>query len=119
MFSNRQEPQLSNSKFRRDRNEIFAEILKLCMEPTAKTHIMYKTNISYGTLLKFLKQLEDFDFLNLVKSTRKYATTPKGQEYLTKWATLQELIDAQAKRNRQRTKTTDKHLFPTISRNTS
>jgi predicted transcriptional regulator len=104
MFSHRQEPKLSNPKLRRDRNEIFAEILKLCMKPTAKTHIMYKTNISYGTLLKFLKQLEDFDFLTLVKSTRKYATTPKGQEYLTRWGALQELIEAQAKWNRQRTK---------------
>jgi predicted transcriptional regulator len=101
MFSRWQEPKLSNPKLRRDRNEIFAEILKLCMEPTAKTHIMYKTNISYGTLLKLLKQLEDFDFINLIKNARKYVTTPKGREYLRKWEALQELIDAQAKRNRQ------------------
>jgi predicted transcriptional regulator len=84
----------SNLKVKRDRNEIFVEILKLCTKPTAKTHIMYQTNISYDTLLKLLKHLQNFELLTLEKGARKYATTCKGQEYITRWQALQELLEA-------------------------
>jgi predicted transcriptional regulator len=85
---------MSNLKVKRDRNEIFAQILKLCVKPTAKTHIMYQTNISYDTLLKLLKQLQNFGLLILEKGKRKYATTCKGQKYITRYAALQELLEA-------------------------
>ena len=81
-------------KVKRDRNEIFAQILKLCVKPTPKTRIMYQTNISYDNLLKLLKQLENYGLLILEKDSRKYATTCKGQEYITRWAALQELLEA-------------------------
>jgi predicted transcriptional regulator len=85
---------MSDLKGKRDRNEIFSEILELCRKPTAKTHIMYKTNISYAALLKLLKQLQKLELLILEKSSKKYATTDKGQEYIARWVTLQELLEA-------------------------
>jgi predicted transcriptional regulator len=82
-----------NSKVKRDRTEIFAQILKLCAKPTVKTRIMYQTNLSYNTLLTILKQLRNFGLLTLDKRTRKYETTCKGLEYITRWTAVQELLE--------------------------
>lgn len=76
----------------RDRTEIYAQILKVCVKPTVKTRIMYQTNLSYEVLLAILKQLQNFELLTLDKDRRKYVTTGKGQEYLARWAAIQELI---------------------------
>jgi predicted transcriptional regulator len=81
-----------NPKVKRDRTEIFAQILKLCAKPTVKTRIMYKTNLSYNVLLEILKQLQTLELLTLDKAIKKYVTTGKGQEYLAKWSAVQELL---------------------------
>jgi predicted transcriptional regulator len=86
---------MSDLKAKRYRNEILSEILELCREPTAKTRITYKTNISYAALLKLLKQLQKFELLTIEKSSKKYATTDKGKEYISRWTALQELLSIQ------------------------
>jgi predicted transcriptional regulator len=77
---------------RRGHLQIFAEILNFCQEPQVKTHVMYKTNISYRRLQKYLSQLLEFGFLEVHHSVERYATTEKGHEFLNKWKALQKML---------------------------
>jgi predicted transcriptional regulator len=79
-----------NSK--RDRLQIFAEILELCRKPQVKTKVMYKANLSYNMLQDCLMQLHKWKLLEVHHSKKKYLTTEKGQEFLQKWTALQQLI---------------------------
>jgi len=72
--------------------QIFAEILNFCQEPQVKTHVMYKTNISFTMLQKCLPQLLGFELLEMHHSAERYATTEKGHEFLCKWKDLQMLL---------------------------
>ncbi len=74
---------VAKSFVRRGRFEIVNEILTLCKAPTQKTHILYKCNLSYDQVRKYL------DFLvsnNLLKSLSEggrnyYQTTKKGRKF--------------------------------------
>jgi predicted transcriptional regulator len=79
-----------NSK--RDRLQIFAEILELCRKPQAKTQVMHKANLSYTILQDCLMQLQKRKLLEVHQSKTKYLTTEKGREFLQKWTALQQLI---------------------------
>ena len=72
--------------------QIFVEILNFCEKPQVKTRVMYQTNISYRMLQKCLPQLIGFELLELHHSAERYATTKKGQEFLSKMKELQELL---------------------------
>jgi predicted transcriptional regulator len=79
-----------NSK--RDRLQIFAEILELCRKPQVKTQVMHKANLSYTILQDCLMQLQKRKLLEVHHSKTKYLTTEKGREFLQKWTALQQLI---------------------------
>jgi len=74
---------VSRGFVRRGRFEIVNEILTLCKTPTQKTHILYKCNLSYDQVRKYL------DFLvsnNLLKSFSEdgrnyFQTTEKGRRF--------------------------------------
>ena len=71
---------------------MLAEILELCRKPTAKTRIMYKTNMSHPGVQKFIKQLQKLDLLKLDDGTVKYKTTEKGLEFIRRYSALQDLL---------------------------
>ena len=68
--------------------EIMGEILELCMEPTVKTQVMYKMNLSYRGVQKFIKRLQKLGLLKLDEDGKKYVTTEKGLEFIGKYAKL-------------------------------
>jgi predicted transcriptional regulator len=53
---------------------------------------MYRTNLSYKALGKYLAQLQSVKFLEIHHSMPRYATTQKGLEFLEKWQELQSLL---------------------------
>jgi len=77
---------------RRDRLQIFAEILDLCRKPQTKTRVMYETNLSYAMLQDCLMKLQNKGLLEVHHSKTKYATTEKGLEFLQRWAELQQFL---------------------------
>jgi predicted transcriptional regulator len=79
-----------NSK--RQRLQVFAEILELCRKPQVKTQVMQKANLSYPMLRDYLMQLQKWKLLEVPQSKKKYLTTEKGREFLQKWTALQQLI---------------------------
>ena len=44
---------------RRDKITIMADLLEIIQEPRRVTHILYKSNMSYVQLLKYLDNLKD------------------------------------------------------------
>jgi len=68
---------------RRGRFEIVNEILTLCKAPTQKTHILYKCNLSYDQVRKYLDFLVSNNLLeSFSKDGRNYfQTTKKGRKF--------------------------------------
>ncbi len=77
---------------KRDRVEIMAEILSLCLEPQTKTHIMYGTNLSWKMLQHYLSELQTLKLLEVHNKSTKYVATKRGREFLEKWKELQQLL---------------------------
>jgi predicted transcriptional regulator len=81
---------LLNCNRKRDRLQILADILVLCKTPRNKTTIMYKTNLSYASLVRHLNFLQNAKLLEVHHSATSYLTTPKGSEFVKKLKELQE-----------------------------
>jgi predicted transcriptional regulator len=77
---------------KRTQIEIFAEILDLCKQPTAKTQVMYKTNMSYPKVVKLLEHLQELQMLKFDENTKKYETTENGRKYVKKYYELEKIL---------------------------
>lgn len=80
---------------RRDRLQIMAEILQIAKHGSLKTSIMYKANLSFAQLNKYLKLLLDLELLEArnKKSRTIYKTTKKGLKYLKSHEEIRELLN--------------------------
>ena len=77
---------------KRDRIEIMAEILGLCLEPRTKTQVMYGTNLSWKMLQHYLSELQSRELLEVHNNSTRYVTTKRGLDFLDKWKELKELL---------------------------
>ena len=77
---------------KRDRVEIMAEILGLCLNPTTKTHVMYGTNLSWKMLQHYLSHMQSRELLEMYKDSKRYVTSKKGKEFLARWNELKALL---------------------------
>lgn len=82
---------------RRNRLQVFSEILHVCRSPTIKTRLMQKANLSYIVLQGCLQQLQELELLELHSDSLEYMTTAKGKTFLNTWVQLQELLVPQEK----------------------
>ncbi len=65
---------------RRDKITIMADLLDIIQEPRRVTHILYKSNMSYVQLLKYLANLKDLGFAEELKEPfRCYKITENGK----------------------------------------
>jgi len=72
--------------------EITAEILSLCEKPQTKTRVMYRANLSWGLLQKYLSRLQSKQLLEVQNSRTRYVTTRKGLQFVKTWRELIELL---------------------------
>ncbi len=77
---------------KRDRLEIIAAILDLCLKSRSKTRVMYGTNLSWKMLQQYLSHMESQGLLEFNNDSNKYVTTSRGHSFLEKWKELQELL---------------------------
>ena len=77
---------------KRNSLEIIAEILVLCKQSQTKTRVMYRTNLSWRMLQKYLSQLQSRGLLEVHHSVIKYTTTQKGLKFIKKWRELAKLL---------------------------
>ena len=65
---------------RRDKITIMADLLDIIQEPRRVTHILYKSNMSYVQLLKYLENLKELGFAQEIKEPfRCYKITENGK----------------------------------------
>jgi len=69
-----------NGRRNRRQTDIIADILRACGGGDSKTHIMYKANLSYPLLQKYLRLLLESGLM--LQSDYEYRVSRLGREYL-------------------------------------
>jgi predicted transcriptional regulator len=72
---------------RRDKIDIIADILKVALHGAKKTHIVYKANLNFNVLKKYIIRLEEKGLLMKVDGGH-YMTTKKGSQFLEQYMKL-------------------------------
>lgn len=68
---------------KRDKFDIVLKILAIAREPIKKTHVIYKANINFAQLVRYLDFLVSLGMIEVVESPFKgYRTTDKGVHFL-------------------------------------
>ncbi len=78
-----------------------AEILEIAMNGALKTPIMYKTNLSFAQLNKYLPLLLEIGLLQNVNNDGKtvYKTTAKGLQYIQNHMKIKTLLEMKSLAN--------------------
>jgi len=67
---------------RRDQLTIMSDLLEIVQQPQRLTHILYKSNMSYGQLSRYLEDMTEMGFLETKKEPfRAYVITTKGKQF--------------------------------------
>ena len=83
------------SNKRRSDIEISADILKVAMNGAKKSHIVYKANLNFDVVKRYLKRLSEAGLINLPSmENRLFQTTRKGKEYIHRYETLNKYMEA-------------------------
>jgi len=85
---------LRDSRNRRSSYSIIADVLEVAKKGALKTQIMYRTNLSFSQLNKYLSLLLDRNLLEAAETSEKttYKTTDKGLLYLRRYRRIRELL---------------------------
>ena len=77
---------------RRGRFEIIGEILSLAQDGARKTTIVYRANLNFNVVNRYLDLLIQEGLISLAHSSeRKYKTTAKGLEFLKVYKNLKNM----------------------------
>ncbi len=71
----------------RGRLDIIADILNVASRDAKKTQIMYKANLSYKVLQRYLADVAGAQLINFENSKQCYQLTDKGREFLAAYET--------------------------------
>lgn len=67
---------------RRDQLTIMSDLLDIVQQPQRLTHILYKSNMSYGQLSRYLDDMKEMGFVeSKSKPYRAYVVTAKGKQF--------------------------------------
>lgn len=68
---------------RRDKVTIMADLLDIMQEPRRLTHILYKSNMSYVQLVKYLDNLIEMGFAEKIREPhRAFGITTNGKLFM-------------------------------------
>lgn len=73
---------------------IAAQVLSASRAGARKTGIMYRANLSFEQLGRYLRRLVDLDLLTYDEKSRLYTATPRGLLYLENFTELQGITEA-------------------------
>ena len=80
------------SSKRRSEIEISADILKVAVAGVKKSHIVYRANLNFEVVKRYLKRLNDAGLIDLPSvESRLFRTTRKGREYIDQFENLNTL----------------------------
>jgi predicted transcriptional regulator len=66
----------------RGRLDIIADILQVVSQQPKKTQIMYRANLSYKVLTRYLTEVSEAALINFEDEKQCYRLTTKGREFL-------------------------------------
>lgn len=74
-----------------------ARVLRVAKSPESKTHIMYRANLSYRQLGRYMALLLDRELLKVSeerhsKASELFVTTDKGASFLETYRRLKEIV---------------------------
>jgi predicted transcriptional regulator len=69
----------------RGRLDIIVDILSVASQNAKKTQIMYKANLSYKVLQRYLAEVTEAALIRFESKTRCYVLTEKGKTFLEKY----------------------------------
>ncbi len=83
-----------NSRKRRDRLHIIADILGIAIGGSLKTQIMYKANLSFAQLNEYLSFLLEIKLIVSITQNGKtfYKVTSKGTRFLHNYTKIRDLL---------------------------
>ncbi len=68
---------------RRNQLEIMSDLLMIINEPQRLTHILYKSNMSYAQLVRYLDDLLEMELAQeQIQPFRSFIITSRGQKFL-------------------------------------
>jgi len=80
---------------RRGRIDIISEILQAASEGIGKTALVYRTNLNFNIVDKYLSMLSKNGFVSMSKnSPMKVKTTSKGIDFLNTYFKLRKLVNS-------------------------
>ncbi|MDQ1278810.1 MAG: 45 protein [Thermoproteota archaeon] len=74
---------MSESNRKRNDVEISAEILKVARNEVRKSHLVYRTNLNFKLIDKYLEILNKNDLIKGPSDKKTFKTTEKGLKYLS------------------------------------
>jgi len=77
-------------KERRGRLEIIADVLLVAQRGAKKTQIVYKANLNFKMVEKYLPYLEGKGLIE--NTSREYTTTEKGEKFLGVYKEMEEQL---------------------------
>jgi predicted transcriptional regulator len=79
---------------KRGRLEIIYAILSICHKPVNKTSILYKCNLSFSQLQKYMEYLFSHNLLRSIQEKQRdyYHVTDKGKTYIEEYEKLTGLL---------------------------
>ena len=85
----------------RGRFEIIHDILAVAQKPTQKTRILYKCNLSFSQLQKYLKYLKNIGLLDSLSNDGKllYQATEKGKTFIEDYEKLNKSLESTNKKS--------------------
>lgn len=83
-----------NFSRRRNQFKIIADILSVAEKGATKTRIMYRSNLSFYMLERYLRILEERNLIRVEGSKRppRYFTTEAGRRFLKDYKKLEKMI---------------------------
>lgn len=78
---------------KRSRDEIIAQILRICSDGASKTRLVYQANLNFKTVNPYIELLVKNDMIEIKEGKNKvYKTTNKGKELLENFEEIQSSI---------------------------
>ena len=79
---------------RRSETVILAEILRVALEKSGITRVMYSANLNHRAAGKYLNELQKKGLIETVDQSlrKKYQTTPRGKEVLDRLEETMQLL---------------------------
>ena len=76
---------------RRDKKDIEAAILRIAETGAKKTQLVYQANLNFKIVKAYLKRLIEQGYLEHLVHDNLFQTTPRGKEFLRRYAALTNL----------------------------